>query len=64
MNVVCQVSSIVLPEDLNLHSNIVCDEIQSLSWCRNKQSSGNDFSQTHVGREIKTYILFFYFESC
>jgi len=63
MSVVCQVMNIVLPEDLNLHSNIVCDEIQSLSWCRNKQSSGNDFCQNTWGREMETYILFFHFES-
>jgi len=49
MNVVCQVLSNVLPEDLNLHSNFVHDEIQSLSWCQNKQSSGNDFCQNHMG---------------
>ena len=45
----CQVLSIVLPVDLNLHSNIACDGIQNLSWCRNKQISGNDFCQNHMG---------------
>jgi len=41
MSAVCQVMNIVLSEDLNLHSNIAHDEIQSLSWCWNKQSSGS-----------------------
>jgi hypothetical protein len=44
-----------IPEALDSLSNIIYDQGQSLSWCRNTWLIVNDFCQNHM-REVKENI--------
>ena len=47
-----------IPEALDILSNIIYNQGQSLSWCRNTWLIVNDFCQNHM-REVKENISYF-----